>query len=113
MAVLSIALQYYVHLRLNNDPGWQNIKVSSTLSLNCLAASYVCVSEEDDINAPYICYIFFGLKVILSDANVPGEGEHKIMSYIRLQRNLKGYDPNTRHCLYGLVCILPPIFWYS
>eukprot|EP00636_Phaeomonas_parva_P014751 CAMPEP_0118859926 /NCGR_PEP_ID=MMETSP1163-20130328/5958_1 /TAXON_ID=124430 /ORGANISM="Phaeomonas parva, Strain CCMP2877" /LENGTH=661 /DNA_ID=CAMNT_0006793567 /DNA_START=21 /DNA_END=2002 /DNA_ORIENTATION=+ len=42
------------------------------------------------------------IKVVFSDANEPGEGEHKIMNYIRAQRSHAGYEPNQKHVIHGL-----------
>lgn len=40
--------------------------------------------------------------MVVSDSSVPGEGEHKIMNYVRNQRRSSTYDPNMVHVIHGL-----------
>ena len=45
--------------------------------------------------------LWAGRTVIFSDAFVPGEGEHKLLYFVRSQRLQIGYNDNTSHCIYG------------
>ena len=40
-------------------------------------------------------------EVIISGHLVPGEGEHKIMKFIREMRSEPQYNVNLTHCIYG------------
>lgn len=39
--------------------------------------------------------------MIFSGVEVPGEGEHKTLEYIRIKTQEPGFDPNTSICIYG------------
>ncbi|XP_067006470.2 5'-3' exoribonuclease 1 [Anabrus simplex] len=75
---------------------------------NCITPGTVFMARLHEQLKYFVTYkistdtLWQGVKIILSGHNTPGEGEHKIMDYIRYMKSQPDYDPNTRHCLYGL-----------
>ena len=81
MARLNEQLKYFINQKLATDPAWQKVEI--ILSGHEVRDNWFCI----------VCGCVF---------QVPGEGEHKIMDYIRYCKSQPDYDSNTRHCLYGL-----------
>ncbi|XP_012251889.2 5'-3' exoribonuclease 1 isoform X2 [Athalia rosae] len=75
---------------------------------NCITPGTVFMSRLNEQLKYFVTYkittdkLWQKCKVILSGHETPGEGEHKIMDYIRYLKSQPTYDCNTRHCLYGL-----------
>lgn len=59
------------------------------------------ISSKLSPSSPSYSPLYAGLTIIFSDQGVPGEGEHKIMEYIRYIKAQPDYT-HKRHCLYGL-----------
>ncbi|MES1916221.1 MAG: hypothetical protein MHM6MM_008061, partial [Cercozoa sp. M6MM] len=85
-------------LSQSSDPWDSNVITPGTPFMDRLAHALRYYVHDRLTRHP----LWRGLSVLLSDASVPGEGEHKIMALIRRMRAQPGYNPDTKHVLYGL-----------
>ncbi|OQS07076.1 5'-3' exoribonuclease, partial [Thraustotheca clavata] len=78
---------------------WDSNVITPGTKFMAKLAKFMRFYVRDRINS---CPAWKDIKVLFSDASVPGEGEHKLMGYIRNQRSQPDYDPNIHHVLHGL-----------
>jgi 5'-3' exoribonuclease 1 len=92
-----------------NDPSIENVKVPvKYFDTNCITPG----TEFMEKLSAHLCFFIAkrieedpnwrNVKIVFSGPEVPGEGEHKVMEWIRSERSRNDYEPNIRHCLYGL-----------
>lgn len=86
----------------------ETLPTEARFDSNCITPGTAFMARLHEKLKSFVCYkmssdkLWRPVRVYLSGHETPGEGEHKIMDFIRSEKSQLGYDPNTRHCLYGL-----------
>lgn len=84
---------------LPSDPRFDSNCITPGTEFMAKLHSYMIDFLSDKIQN---CQEWGEVKIIYSGYDVPGEGEHKIMDYIRMFKTSNSFEPDTRHCIYGL-----------
>eukprot|EP00835_Amoeboradix_gromovi_P005390 NODE_502_length_7546_cov_0.138982.p1 type:complete len:771 gc:universal NODE_502_length_7546_cov_0.138982:6364-4052(-) len=85
---------------LENEPGaWDSNQITPGTSFMFNLTNALKMYVHDRLNSHPL---WTKSVVILSDASVEGEGEHKICNFVRSLRIDSNYNPNTKHCILGL-----------
>ncbi|GFS46963.1 5'-3' exoribonuclease 1 [Trichonephila inaurata madagascariensis] len=86
----------------------EQLPTEARFDSNCITPGTAFMSRLHDCLKGFVVHkvstdkLWRNVRVYLSGHETPGEGEHKIMDFIRYEKSQPGYNPNTRHCLYGL-----------
>ena len=82
----------------NNDIIFDSNSISAGTKFMYHLTYYIknYIIEQKKVNADWM-----NIKILLTGSDVPGEGEHKILEYIRNYKLNPEYSPYTKHCIYG------------
>ncbi|GFT31283.1 5'-3' exoribonuclease 1 [Nephila pilipes] len=86
----------------------EQLPMEARFDSNCITPGTAFMARLHDCLKGFVIHkvstdrLWRNVRVYLSGHETPGEGEHKIMDFIRYEKSQSGYNSNTRHCLYGL-----------
>ncbi|CAL1299821.1 unnamed protein product [Larinioides sclopetarius] len=86
----------------------EELPTEARFDSNCITPGTAFMARLQDVLKGFVVHkmssdkLWKNVRVYLSGHETPGEGEHKIMDFIRYEKSQANYNPNTRHCLYGL-----------
>ncbi|ETM41426.1 hypothetical protein L914_12779 [Phytophthora nicotianae] len=98
----------YMQIKLQDEKDGHKAKsVANKFDSNCITPGTEFLSKLSQHLVYFVRQkmkndpLWARLEVFFSGSEVPGEGEHKIVEFIRHRKMAEDYEANMRHCMYG------------